>query len=62
MPLPPKPFKYVCKNCGFKRIVRIRSDALSPLDLLKLNSTCPKCGKEMDREELSFWDKLFLKD
>ena len=62
MPLPPKPFKYVCKNCGYKRIVRISSDALSPFDLLKLNSICPKCGKEMDREELSFWDRLFLKD
>ena len=48
MPLPPEPFKYVCKNCGFKRIVRISSDALSPFDLLKLNSICQKCGSKID--------------
>ena len=49
MPIPPKPFKYVCRNCGYKRIVIIRSDALSPLDVLKLNSTYLKCGNKMDR-------------
>ena len=49
MPLPLEPFKYVWKNYGYKRIVRIRSDALSPLDVLKLNSTYLKCGNKMDR-------------
>jgi len=61
MSLLPEIFKYGCKNYGYKRIVRIRSDALSPLDLLKLNSACQKCSSKMDGEELSFLDKLFLK-
>lgn len=55
----PQPFKYVCPKCGHTRVVKIKSDALTPVNLLKLNSSCPICESTMDKKELNFFDKFF---
>ena len=48
MPIPPKPSKYTCKNCGYS-VVRIHnSDCLMQEDLAPFK--CPKC------EELNNWE------
>jgi len=56
MPIAPNPFKFKCSNCGYSKVVRPKSDALSPMDFLNI---CPKCDSKMEREELNFFDKLF---
>ena len=43
MPIKPKPFTFVCDDCGWKKTVAPRSDALGPDDLF---AHCPKCGSE----------------
>lgn len=55
MPIPAKPFKYVCPKCGYTKIVKPKSDVLSPTDLI---STCPKCGTQMEKKELGFFDTI----
>jgi len=58
MPLPPLPAIYRCKTCGYTKVVKIKSDALTPADLTKLNSTCPICGSKMDKKILNFFDTI----
>lgn len=41
MPLPPKPWTYVCPNCGWKRTVVPPSDALMGGTFV---ACCPRCG------------------
>lgn len=41
MPIPPKPSKYTCKNCGYKVIKIHKSDCLMQEDLAPFK--CPKC-------------------
>ena len=53
--LSPKPFKYKCKECGYSKIVKPKSDALNLADF---NSTCPKCKNEMDKVALNALDKI----
>jgi len=53
----PKPFKLRCSKCGYKKIIRPKSDVLNPVNLL---SVCPKCNDMMTKEELNFLDKLSL--
>ena len=43
MPMKPKPFTFVCDECGWKKTVAPRSDALGPGDWF---ACCPKCGGE----------------
>ena len=43
MPIKPKPFTFVCDECGWKKNVAPRSDALGPGDWF---AHCPKCGNE----------------
>jgi len=52
----PKAYKLKCHKCGYSKIVRPKSDALNPIDML---SICPKCEVHMKREELSGVSKLF---
>jgi len=52
----PKPFKFVCLQCGYSKVVTPKSDVLHPSDL---SSTCPKCKTKMERKGLSFLDKMF---
>jgi Zn finger protein HypA/HybF involved in hydrogenase expression len=53
----PKPFKYKCPKCGYTKVVKPKSDALNPIDILM---TCPKCKSDMDKVDLSFFDKLLV--
>lgn len=54
----PQPFKYICPKCGYTRMFNPKSDVLGGADS-NMVSTCPKCGTEMDKTELSIKDKLF---
>ena len=51
----PQPFKYKCPQCGYSKVVKPKSDALSPMEML---SICPKCKVQMDRVELSGFFKI----
>ncbi|MEA2050280.1 MAG: hypothetical protein U9O56_06085 [Campylobacterota bacterium] len=51
----PQPFKYKCSYCGYSKTVKPKSDVINPIDF---NSTCPKCGKKMEREELDAISKI----
>lgn len=51
----PKPFKYVCPTCNYSKIVKPKSDVLNPLEY---NNICPKCKKQMKKEELNSIDSL----
>jgi Zn finger protein HypA/HybF involved in hydrogenase expression len=52
----PKPFKFLCKQCGYSKVIKPKSDALSPMDMINI---CPKCKSTMKRKELNIVDKLF---
>lgn len=41
MPVKPRPFTYVCDECGWRKTVAPRSDALQPGEWL---DRCSKCG------------------
>ncbi len=43
MPIKPRPFTYVCSECGWKKTVAPQSDALRPGEWFE---QCPKCGSE----------------
>ncbi len=51
----PKPFKWVCSKCGYSKVVKPKSDALNPVDMM---STCPKCKTKMERKELNVFDNI----
>jgi Zn finger protein HypA/HybF involved in hydrogenase expression len=59
MPIAPKPYKLKCQKCGYSKIVKIKSDALTPMDILVMTTTCSKCKAEMERVEMGILDKLF---
>lgn len=52
----PKAFKKVCENCGFSKLVKPKSDALSAADLMPFK--CPKCGAKFQIKELNAVDKM----
>lgn len=43
MPIKPHPMTYVCEDCGWKKTVAPRSDALGPGEWF---ARCPACGSE----------------
>lgn len=43
MPMKPRPFTLVCDDCGWKKTVAPRSDALGAGEWF---AHCPKCGSE----------------
>lgn len=51
----PQPFKFVCPKCGYSKIVKPKSDALNPMDIMNI---CPKCEAKMERKELSAFDNI----
>ena len=55
----PKPYKLKCPSCGYSKVVKFKSDALSMEDMLKASTTCAKCGKEMKRVRLGMLSSLF---
>lgn len=51
----PKPFKFVCSKCGYSKVVKPKSDVLSPIDM---SNICPKCQNKMKQTELNAFDQL----
>lgn len=41
MPIPPKPLKIHCKNCGYKAVYNPNSDCLTAGS--PVNHCCPRC-------------------
>jgi len=54
----PPPFKLKCPKCGYSKIVRPKSDALNPMEMI---GYCPKCNTELERKELNFLDNIINK-
>lgn len=54
----PTPYKLVCPKCGYSKIVSIKSDSLSPKDLMNMSPICPKCKEEMERKNTDKLDNL----
>jgi Zn finger protein HypA/HybF involved in hydrogenase expression len=52
MPIKPRPFTFVCGECGWKKTVAPRSDALGAGECFK---QCPKCGNEMFEIRAAGW-------
>lgn len=52
MPMKPRPFTFVCGECGWKKSVVPQSDALGPGEWFKL---CPKCGSEALKMRVAGW-------
>lgn len=51
----PQPFKLVCPKCGYSKVVKPKSDALNPMDMM---SKCPKCGEKMERSNTNVLDDI----
>ncbi len=51
----PKPYKLVCPQCGYSRMIAPKSDVLHPKDLI---STCPKCKTKMEKKEANVLDNF----
>lgn len=58
MPIKPNPYKLVCPNCGFSKIVAPKSDALSAKDIVAMNPVCKKCGNKMERKSVDGLDSV----
>lgn len=52
----PQPFKHKCKQCGYSKVVKPKSDVINPMDLMNI---CPKCKSKMERVDLNIIEKLF---
>ena len=50
-----KPFKFKCLKCGYSIVVKPKSDAMTPKDIMNV---CPKYNFKMDRKELNAFDNL----
>lgn len=59
MPVRPNPYKLVCPNCGYSKVVSPKSDALSPKDLMSMSPICSKCKEQMERKSLNILDNIF---
>ena len=60
MAVRPNPYKLVCPNCGYSKVVSPKSDCLSPKDLMNISPICPKCKRQMERKDLDkkYQDRL----
>ena len=58
MPVKPTPYKLVCSKCGFSKVVTLKSDVLSPKDLISMSPVCPKCKEQMERESVDGLDSI----
>ena len=59
MPVKPNPYKLVCPKCGFSKVVTLKSDALSPKDLIAMSPVCSKCKEQMERKDTNILDNIF---
>ncbi|MDD3008999.1 MAG: hypothetical protein PHQ70_09045 [Arcobacter sp.] len=55
MAIRPNPYKLICPKCGYSKVVSLKSDCISPKDLISMSPVCPKCKEQMDRKNV---DKL----
>jgi len=53
----PKPYLVECSKCGDTKLVKPKSDALNPMELIKV---CSKCNIQMERlsKEVGLFDKI----
>ena len=51
----PQPYKFICPKCNYSKIVKPKSDALNPMDML---SICPRCQAQMERKKLNALDEV----
>ena len=56
--IPSKPFKQVCKKCGYSKIIVPESDVFPFAADWTLK--CPKCKGEFERKNLNFMDQIFI--
>lgn len=54
----PTPYKLICPKCGYSKVVKIKSDCLSPKDLMAMSPICPKCKEIMDKKSVDKLDNL----
>jgi len=54
----PPPHKLKCPKCNYSKVVNIKSDALSMMDMMEMSTTCPKCKTEMQKVNLGAVDTL----
>lgn len=59
MPVKPNPYKLVCPQCGYSKVVSPKSDAFSPKDLMDMSSICLKCKEQMEKKSLNLLDDIF---
>jgi len=50
-----QPYKFVCPKCRYSKVVKPKSDALNPMDMI---DTCPKCKAKMEKKELNTFDNI----
>jgi len=51
----PEPFKRKCPKCGYSKIVKPKSDVLTPNDI---NALCPKCNIMMETQALNAVERI----
>ena len=59
MAVRPNPYKLVCPNCGYSKVVSPKSDCLSPKDLMAMSPICTKCKEQMERKDMNILDDIF---
>lgn len=52
MPIKPRPFTYICDECGWSKTMAPRSDALRPGEWL---DRCSKCGSKALTIQAAGW-------
>ena len=60
MAIRPNPYKLVCSNCGFDKIVAPKSDCLNPKDLIAMSPVCSKRGNKMERKSVGKFSLINL--
>lgn len=59
MAVKPNPYKLVCPQCGYSKVISPKSDVFSPTDLIAMSPLCSKCKGTMEREKLDILDNIF---
>ena len=59
MPVKPNPYRLVCPKCRFSKVVTLKSDVLSPKDLIAMSPVCSKCKEQMERKDTNILDNIF---
>ena len=52
----PQPFKLKCPKCRYTKVIKPKSDVITPEVLI---NSCPKCGSRMEKVPLNLFDKIF---